>query len=84
MLIKALLNYEDCLYCGTRELNNAHQNLAKLHRLLLWNSRIVQCSSKHCFNCIDFSCGAQVLNNANQRFAKLHRHQLWNSRIKQG
>ena len=43
MLIKPLLNYEDYFYCGTLELNNAHQSFAKLHRLLMWNSRMKQC-----------------------------------------
>ena len=31
MLSKPLLNYEEYFYCGTLELNNAHQSFAKLH-----------------------------------------------------
>ena len=48
MLIKALLKFhKGNFYSGTQELNNVHQSFAKLRRLLLlWNSRIKQCSSK--------------------------------------
>ena len=84
MLFKALLYCEDYFYCGTQELNNAHQSFAKLDGLLMWNSRMKECSSKHCLNCIDLYCGTQELNSAHQSFAKLQRLLLlWNSKIRQ-
>ena len=73
MLIIALLNCEDYIYYGTLELNNTHQRFAKLHRILMWNSRMKECSSKVCLNCIDFYRGTQELNSAYQRFAKLRK-----------
>ena len=82
ILMKASLNCID-FYCGTQELNNAHQSFAKLHRLIMWNSIMKQCSSKLCLKCIDFYCGTQELNDAYQSFGKLHRLLLWNSSIKQ-
>ena len=81
MLVKPLLNCEDYLYCGTLELNNVHQSFAKLHRLLIWNSK--QCSSKLRISCIHFYCGSQELNDAHYSFAKLDTLLLWNSSIKQ-
>ena len=84
MLIKALLNCEDYFYYGTQELTNTHQSFAKLHRFLMWNKRMKQCSSKLCLNCIDFYCGTQEFNNAHQILAKLQSlHLLWSSGIKQ-
>jgi hypothetical protein len=82
MLIKALVNCID-FYYGTQVLNNDHQSFAKLHILLLWNSRFKQSSSMICLNCIEFYCGTQDLNNAHQSVAKLRRLLLWNSKIKQ-
>ena len=83
MLFKALLNCEDYYY-GAQELNNAHQSFAKFNRLLMWNSRMKQCSSKLFLNYIHFYCGTQELNNAHQSFDKLQRLLLlWNSRTNQ-
>ena len=57
--------------------------LLKLHRLILWNSRIKQCSPKLCLNCINLYCGTQELNDDHQSFAKLDKLLMWNSRMKQ-
>ena len=56
--------------------------MLELHRPLLWNSRIQQCSQS-------FAKLRRLLllwisiNNAYQSFAKLHSLQMWNSKIKQ-
>ena len=70
MLIIALLNCEGYIYYGTLELDNTHLRFAKLRRLLMWNSRMKECSSKVCLNCIDFYRGTQEINNTHESFAK--------------